>query len=119
MCNPELDQLPSIDDECFAELRDVMGDDFADLIHDFLSDVPVQFDLLQTAIDREDADQLYHAAHKFKSSCGSIGAPRLAELIRRLELAGRQKTLGSSTELLAQARAVAAETMAGLHERLG
>lgn len=119
MCNSELDQLPLIDDEVITELRDVMEEDFADLIHNFLSDVPVQFGLLRAAVDQEDADQLYHAAHKFKSSCGSIGAPRLAELIRRLEQAGRQKALDSSAELLARAQAVAAETAASLHDRLG
>jgi HPt (histidine-containing phosphotransfer) domain-containing protein len=114
MCNADLDQLLLIDDEVIAELRDVMQEDFIVLIHHFVSDAPLQFDLLQAAIDERDADGLYRIAHKFKSSCGSIGVPRLAELIRRLEQAGRQKVLDGAAELLARAQAVATETVAGL-----
>lgn len=118
MSEVDLDQLPLLDDEIIVELREVMEDEFADLLLNFLNDLPVQLDGLQTAIDRGDLDRLYRTAHKFKSSCGSIGALRLAELMRRLEQAGRQKKPDDTQEWLQRARAVAAETVAGLRAHL-
>ncbi len=112
------DQLPLLDEEIIAELREVMEDEFADLLQDFLSDLPLQLNRLQTAIAQGDGDGLYHTAHKFKSSCGCLGAARLMELIQRLELAGRRNTLDDAAELLRHARTVAAATVAGLHARL-
>ena len=114
MCNADLDQLPLIADEVIAELRDVLQEDFVVLIRHFVNDAPLQFDLLRAAVEERDPDGLYRIAHKFKSSCGSIGVPRLAGLIRRLEQAGRQKVLDGAPELLAHAQAVATDTVASL-----
>lgn len=114
MYNTDPDPLLLIDDSVIAELRDIMEEDFVDLLQTFISDVPIQFKLMQTAIDEQNADSLYHIAHKLKSTCGSLGAPRLAELIRQLEQAGRQTVLDGTAELLACAQAVATETVAGL-----
>ena len=99
-------------------LRDIMEEEFADLLHAFLNDLPVQIALMQTAVAQNNADELYQLAHKLKSSCGSLGAPRLAELIHRLEQAGRLKTLHDATELLRQTHIVAGETVIGLHARI-
>jgi HPt (histidine-containing phosphotransfer) domain-containing protein len=118
MSEVDLNQLPLLDDEIIVELREVMEDEFADLLLNFLNDLPVQLDRLQTAIDRGNLDELYQTAHKFKSSCGSIGAPRLAELMLRLEQAGRWKKPDDTLAWLRQARAVAAETVAGLQAQL-
>ncbi len=118
MSDADLNQLLLLDDEVLTELRDIMEETFADLLHTFLNDLSVQIDHMQAAIAGDNADELYHIAHKLKSSCGSIGAPRLAELIRRLEQAGRQKTLDGSAELLRRVQAVAAETIAGLQVHL-
>lgn len=118
MPHSDLDLLLLIDDDVIAELRDILQEEFSDLIRDFVDDVPIQLALMQTAIDEGNADGLYRLAHKLKSSCGSIGAPRLAELVRQLEQAGRQATLDDTAALLARAQAVAHETVAGLHGML-
>jgi len=118
MSDADLNLLPLIDDEVIVELRDVMEDGFAELINIFLQDLPVQIEQLQGAIAQGNADDLYRVAHKLKSGCGSIGAPRLTELVRRLEQAGRQKTLEGAVELLRQAETVAGETVAGLQAQL-
>lgn len=114
MSDISLDQWLLIDDEIIAELREVMEEEFADLISSFLNDLPVQLDLIQEAIARSDAVALYRIAHKFKSSCGSLGAMRLAELFRRLEQAGRQNALEGIAELLAETRGIAQETVTQL-----
>jgi HPt (histidine-containing phosphotransfer) domain-containing protein len=114
MNDADLDPPLLLDEEIIAELREVMEEEFADLIDSFLDDLPVQLDHLQVAIFQESADEVYRIAHKLKSSCGTLGALRLAEWVRRLELAGRQNALDHAPELLDQARTVAQETIAGL-----
>ena len=110
--------LPLLDDEVITELRDVMEDEFATLLNIFLKDLPVQIERLRGALAESNADDLYQVAHKFKSSCGSIGALRLAEMVRRLEQAGRQNALDGAVELLRQLETVARETVVGLQALL-
>ncbi len=118
MSDADLKQLPLLDEEIIVELREVMEEEFADLLQNFLNDLPLQLDLLQAVIAKGDADQLYQIAHKLKSSCGSMGALRLAELVRRLEQAGRSKMLADAREWLQQTQAIATETVAGLRAQL-
>lgn len=118
MSDADLNLLPLVNDGVITELRDIMEEEFADLLHAFLNDLPVQIALMQTAVAQNNADELYQLAHKLKSSCGSLGAPRLAELIQRLEQAGRLKTLHDATELLRQTHIVAGETVTGLQARI-
>jgi len=119
MSDVDFNRLPLLDDEIIAELREVMEDEFTDLLRNFLNDLSAQLARLQDAVERGDLDQLYHVAHKFKSSCGSIGALRLAELIQRLEQAGRERRPDDVGVQLRQARTVAAETTPGLRALLG
>ena len=114
MSDVSLDHWLLADDEIIAELREVMEEEFADLIGSFLNDLPVQLDLIQEAIARSDAADLYRITHKVKSSCGSLGAMRLAELFRRLEQAGRRNALDGAAELLTETRQVAQETVTQL-----
>ena len=118
MSDADLNLPPLIDDEVITELRNIMEEEFADLLHAFLNDLSIQIALMQTAVAQNNADELYQLAHKLKSSCGSLGALRLAELIQRLEQAGRLNTLHDATELLRQTRIVADETVAGLQARM-
>lgn len=118
MSDADFNLLPLFNDEVIPELRDIMGEEFAELLRVFLNDLPVQFERMRTAVAQSDADDLYQVAHRLKSSCGSIGAPRLAELVRRLEQAGRQHSLNSAVELLRQVETVAGETAAGLQDYL-
>ena len=118
MSATDLNSLPLLDSEVIAELRDIMEDEFAELLNIFLNDLPVQLARMRAAVAQNNADELYQFAHRFKSSCGSLGALRLAELIQRLEQAGRQKNLNGAVELLQQTEAVAGETVAGLQPYL-
>ena len=114
MNDTDIDTLPLLDTEIIAELRDVMEEAFTDLTHMFLTDLPLQLDRLQIAVAENDAKEINQIAHKLKSSCGNFGALRLAELIRRLEQAGRQKTLDDAVDLLQRIQVIAEETCSRL-----
>ena len=115
----QLDPLLLLDDEIIAELREVMEEEFADLISAFLNDLPVQLDSLQVAITAGVAADVYQIAHKLKSSWGSIGAAQLAERVRQLEQAGRQNALDGTAALLAETRSVAQATTVRLTAEVG
>ena len=85
--------------DAFAEMKELMGDAFKEIISMCLQSLPEQLAQVETAIKTQDADALFNSAHKMKSSCGSIGAFGLAEKIESIELIGRN----GSTEVSDQA----------------
>lgn len=111
-------QLPLIDDEILAELRDVMEEGFADLVKRFLDELPVQLAHLRRAVQEGVADDIYRIAHRLKTSCGNLGTMRLMEWVRQLEQAGRQNALNGVTEMLEETQAVAEQTMIMLRTQL-
>ena len=103
-----------IDPAVLSELQETMGEDFAsELVATFLDEGPTMLAELQEAIARGDADGFRRAAHSVKSNANVFGATALAELARRLELAGlsdnAQSDRAAATELEAEfGRAAAA-----------
>jgi HPt (histidine-containing phosphotransfer) domain-containing protein len=118
MSDIDLNQLPLLDEDIIIELREIMEDEFTDLLNTFLHDLPVQLAHMEAAVAQGDSNELYSAAHKLKSSCGSLGALRLAEVVRRLEQAGRDGTVADAVALLPLARDFTATTMARLQQHI-
>ena len=81
---------PAMDAGAFAEMKELMGSSFADIISMCLQNLPEQLVQVEIAIKSQDADALFDVTHKMKSSCGSIGAFGLAEKIEAIELIGRE-----------------------------
>lgn len=80
---------PAMDAGAYAEMKSMMGDAFRDVIDLCLQTFPEQFELIKTAISNQDADAVFSAAHRLKSSCGSIGAFGLADKAQQVELIAR------------------------------
>jgi len=85
----------AMDAKAFAEMKDLMGDAFTDIISMCLQTLPEQLTEIESAIKNQDADVLFNISHKMKSSCGSIGAFGLAEKAEAIELISRE----GSTEI--------------------
>jgi HPt (histidine-containing phosphotransfer) domain-containing protein len=85
----------AIDANAFAEMKDLMGDTFKDVITMCLQSLPVQLNDIETAIKNQNAEILFNISHKMKSSCGSIGAFGLAEKAEAIERISRN----GSTEI--------------------
>lgn len=80
---------PAMDAGAFAELKEMMGDAFKDIIAMCLQSLPQQLSEIEAAITDDNADLLFNVAHKMKSSCGSIGAFGLAAKAEAIEIVGR------------------------------
>jgi len=88
-----------LDEAVLAELKETTGDDPAfvrDLIETYLADVPVQLEGIDGAIAASDADALVRPAHTLKSSSVTLGAMRLGEISRTLEMTGRSGALDTA-----------------------
>jgi CheY-like chemotaxis protein/HPt (histidine-containing phosphotransfer) domain-containing protein len=82
-----------IDGHTIRELRDLMGEEFDDLINAYLDDTPLLLSKAKVAIESQVPEELRISAHSLKSSSANIGALRLAEFAKQLEVMGRQQNL--------------------------
>ncbi len=95
-------QQPALDMTSLAPLRDIMGDDFAQLIDVFIGDSYKRLEGLRTAVATANANEIRTLAHGFKGSALNISAPALTEICRQLECKGRDGDLEDSNILLTQ-----------------
>ncbi|VAW54647.1 hypothetical protein MNBD_GAMMA06-521 [hydrothermal vent metagenome] len=93
---------PAMNTAAFAEMKELMGESFTDIISMCLQTLPEQLAEIETAIQNQDADILFKTSHKMKSSCGSIGAFGLAEKIEVIELIGRDGSTQGANDALAE-----------------
>ena len=104
--NPgEGDRLPVLDKGVLNELRDNIGDNLAGLFEVFLEDIPAYIQAVEKSIDNGDPAALVEAAHAIKGSCSNIGAKRMAEIARQLELQGRRGSVNDAAPLVSGLRA--------------
>lgn len=88
-----------LDEAVLRELLETTGDDLdfvRDLVETYLADVPAQLEGIDSAIAANDAEALVRPAHTLKSSSLTLGALRLGEVSRTLEMTGRSGTLDAS-----------------------
>ncbi len=91
---------PHLDEEALAELQDVMEDEFEMLIRTYLNDSQERIDSLKGAMMDGDSGAFAKTAHSFKGSSINIGAPRLGELCREAEEAGKSDSLNEAPAVL-------------------
>ena len=80
---------PALDVNAFAEMKELMGDTFKDIISLCLQSLPEQLTDIESAIKNQNAETLFNVSHKMKSTSGSIGAFGLAEKAEAIEIISR------------------------------
>lgn len=68
------------------ELKEIMEDEFLELLKIFLSDSEVRVKNLKSAHLENDHDNVRSLAHSFKGSSSNIGAHALSELCKEVEV---------------------------------
>ncbi len=97
-------ELPSFDPTVLQELRaSVGGDDgfITELINTYRADSGGQLDAIEAAITGSDPAALVRPAHSLKSSSASVGAQKLSEICRGLELDARSGLIADGARLAA------------------
>ena len=101
------DDTTSLDASVLAALSDSVGGDdafVADLVETYLADGAVQLAAIDDAVRSSEAEALVRPAHTLKSSSRTVGANRLGELSRQIEMLGRSGSTTGAGELAAKAR---------------
>ncbi|WP_439134315.1 Hpt domain-containing protein [Pseudomaricurvus sp.] len=80
-----------IDTETIVMLKEVMGEDFQELVTTFLDDCQVRIPELCEQLAAGDADALRQTAHSLKGSSGNLGATTMSELCFHVETKAKQQ----------------------------
>jgi HPt (histidine-containing phosphotransfer) domain-containing protein len=112
--------LPALDDAVLDELRASVGGDeafVADLAATYAGEGAEQIALIEAAAAARDTDAIVRPAHSLKSASASLGAARMSNVARELELAGREGRSSEIGGLVEAARSAWNETVAALRDR--
>jgi signal transduction histidine kinase/DNA-binding response OmpR family regulator/HPt (histidine-containing phosphotransfer) domain-containing protein len=85
----------------------------------YLEDAPKRLQLLKEAVATKDARGLQKAAHAWKSSSMNVGAEKLAESLKKLEMMGRSDAMTGAEELVDAVEAEYGRVSHRLSEELG
>jgi CheY-like chemotaxis protein len=75
------------------------------VINLYLDDAPKLMERLKHAVAANDAPEIERAAHTLKSSSASLGALKVSELCKKLEMSARQHAAAESTQILTELEA--------------
>ena len=82
-----------LDDEVLAELREVMGPEFGNLVQMFLVDAAKYIRQLEEAAAGNDIEKMVAPAHTLKSSSANLGAMAVSAAAKRIEVGAREGVL--------------------------
>ena len=109
---------PAMDANAFAEMKELMGDTFKEVVSLCAQSLPEQLSNIERAIKDQNAETLFSISHKMKSSCGSIGAFGLAEKAEAIELISRDGSTDIPEQTLSDLHDAAANVLSILNAEL-
>lgn len=104
--------------DAFSEMKEMMGESFNDIIALCLQLLPEQLAEIESAIKSDNAEIVFHASHKMKSSCGSIGAFGLAEKAEAIEIISRDGSTEISEQAISELRDSANQVISILNNEI-
>ena len=91
-----------LDMTLIGELKELMEDDFAELVQTYLADSELRRDQIRQAVANQSAADIRQTAHSLKGASSNLGAPALAALCQTLEEAGRTNNCAAAPALWQQ-----------------
>ncbi|WP_420592024.1 Hpt domain-containing protein [Bacterioplanoides sp.] len=88
------------DTDAFDMLKEVMDDEFPDLLRVYIEDSDSRLPLLHQALAAADASALRELAHSFKGASSNISALPLADLCFSLESAAKNGELSGLDQVI-------------------
>lgn len=108
-----------IDDAQFEEMRDLLEEDFVDLVQTFIDDSKQRIVLMQAAKANDDNTNGFEFAHALKGASATLGAKQLVALSEQLEVACRQQQISHQAKLIEQLSAALQDAEQQINQRLG
>ncbi len=114
--NRSAKRSPIIDQAAFDTLKDIMEEEFNDLIESYLEDAPKLLDDIKQSARDADLEVLILAAHTLKSSSSNIGGAALADLALSIEILGKENNLTEASELIPELQSTLTLTITALNQ---
>ena len=115
--NAQLNEI--INDEQFDDMRDLLEEDFVDLIQVYFTDSRQRITDLRSAQQKDDNANGYEIAHALKGASANLGATQLMHLSGQLQEACRERLIAEQAQLI-EAVAVALQRVEQeIKQRLG
>jgi len=108
-----------INDEQFEDMRELLEEDFTDLIEVYFTDSHERIAKLRRAQQDEDNANGYELAHALKGASANLGATRLTRLSSQLQEACRERLISDQAQLIEKVAAVLQQTEQEIKQRLG
>lgn len=89
-----------IDSEQFEDMRELLDEDFNDLVQTYITDSHLRVQTMRGALNNNDNAKGFDAAHSLKGASANLGATQLIDLCHQLQEACRQQQIGSHAALI-------------------
>lgn len=90
----------SLNTNILFELKEIMEDEFSDFVCVYLEDSQIQIDSIEKAIDILASEEIKKHAHALKGISSNIGAYKLAELCKKVEIKALEENFKELPKLL-------------------
>ena len=115
--NTKIDEI--INDEQFDDMRDLLEEDFVDLIQGYFTDSHERIVKLRRAQVEGDNANGYELAHALKGASANLGATQLMHLSGQLQEACRERLIGDQAGLIEDVAAALQRVEQEIKQRLG
>lgn len=88
-----MDKASHFETEALATLKEIMEEEFSELIQVFITDSDPRVPAMQRALDEHDCCLLGDIAHSFKGASSNLSALPLAELCYKVEQTARDNSV--------------------------
>ena len=115
--NAQLNEI--INDEQFDDLRNLLEEDFVDLIQVYFTDSHERIVKLRRAQQEDDNANGYELAHALKGASANLGATQLTRLSSQLQEACRERLIGDQAGLVEDVAVALQRVEQEIKQRLG
>lgn len=95
----------------FDMLKDLMEEEFVDLLNLYIKDAPILFAQIRDSCSKADLEVLLRAAHTLRGSSLNLGAEKLAEVAMNIETAAAKGSLSDAEKLIPGLKSTMIETI--------
>ena len=108
-------ELQIVDHQGLAEIRDLLGEEFQEVLKEFASQVYDTVPRMRSALADDNVELIRSSAHSLKGSSGSLKATLLSDLCARLERSARTLAMADALLIVDEIETVARDTLAHLN----
>ncbi len=108
-----------INHEQFEDMRDLLEEDFVELIQVYLNDSQKRVATLRIAQQEDDNANGFETAHALKGASANLGTTQLVRLSSRLQECCRERRISEQADLIEEIAAALQRAEQEINQRLG